>query len=649
MANSVKQKHQAGSPKMSAPSAQKPKGTPETKTNLKDLFSKTWWVWIVVAVTYLVFVPLFSQDYINYDDDWMIYENPYVTSFSASSIKGLFTEFYYGQYSPVAMTILGTFYTLGDGNIHWIKAYVLVLHILTSLLIFLLFKNLFSDRRFALLAMAFFALHPVQAEAVAWLSAGVKIVVFSFFAIAALHFWERFVVKRKPYQYILALILMALSCLSKEQAFVIPVFMLLISWFKQQKILNLRTILQYIPFVVMAGVFVYVTFQAVSSRNEITFQEFSLLQRLYYLSHSFVMYLKLMAFPVQQSLMYGIPDTGTFQMVLFPLLTLAFFVWMIKLGRKNKTAAMLFLFFLTSMILAFSLQLVALRDAIYADRYLYLGVPGFMLLVITLSERFAHRRLTTLFLIIVLIFSGVTNARVSKFKNGEVIWTDAIEKGYKTPLPYTNRGHYYRKQGKVNLALSDYNEALKINPRYYVALNNRGKVLFDQGKVDLAIEDYNRSLAVVPDYQLALSNRGSAYGAIGRYEEALADLTRVIRKDSLFEDSYLNRALVFYSLDRFEEALADVNSYLALVPDDADMLNHRALCYSRLQKYKEAVADYNAAIRIDPSKGAFYMNRSLVYNLTGDKKRALDDAKAAQAKGFSVHPDYFRLLSEQGR
>jgi protein O-mannosyl-transferase len=624
-----------------------PKSAGELKKNkakpAKKISGKYAWVVLVAAI--LVFTPLFNQEFINYDDDWMIYENPYVTGFSPEAVKMVFSDFYFGQYSPVSMVIIGIVNQLGGGEVLPFKIVGLFIHLINALLVFLLLKNIFQDKRIALVGMAFFVIHPVQVESVAWLSASFKVGIFAMFSLASLYCWERFAVCRKFLHYIGALLFMVMACFAKEQALVLPLFMLLISWYHKNRLFSLKNMLHYLPFLLVSVAFIVVTYLAVTSRTEVQLQQYSFGQRIYYLAFSFILYFRLLFFPGQLSLFYGVPEASGLQLVVFPILAVGLIYLCYRLAKSNRDVVFALLFVLISLLLTFALQLVTIRDTLYADRYLYLGVPFFFIALLLLAEKRFRVNLNPAIIIVLVVLSGVSFLRAQKFENSEVVWTDAIEKGYKNPLAYNNRGHYYRQQNKTALALRDYEEALKINPRYFRTLNNRGKILFDQGQVDVAMEDFNKALSIAPDFVSALSNRGAAFAAKGDFEAALTDLDKAIRLDSTDKNAYSNRALVYYYTNRFPEAISDVDRYLRLVPGDPDMYNLRALAYRQNEQFGEAMADFNRAISLNGNQGAFYQNRSFLNFAMGNLEAAYHDILRAQQLGLSVDPGYLARVN----
>lgn len=621
------------------------KGTPAVDNPLKPLPQS--YLWGVAALAILVYLPLLGQEYINYDDDWMIYENPFVTQLSAANIRLLFSGFYFGQYAPVSMLITGFLYNAGGGNVLLLKAGSLLLHLANTLLVYILFRNLLKDRRSGWIAMGFFALHPVQAESVAWLSASYKVGIFALFTLLGLIAWVKQLDTGKITWYLLALLCMLLACFSKEQALIFPLFILSISLFRGVKILRIKELTKFIPFLAASCAFVVVSYLAVSSRAEVKPQDYNLAERLFFLTYSFVSYLRLLIFPVRLAPFYGYPDPGPAGYLLYPLLSLLLGILLWRVSRRDKKVLWAFSFLFISLLLTFAFQVVSIRDTLYADRYLYLGVPAFFVALALVAGRYRLRGTDRAVWALLLLAAVLSFSRSRVFKNSETIWTDAIAKKYHNPLAYNNRGHYYRQISQYEKALADYNAALEINPDYHLSLNNRGKVYFDQGKVDLALADFNRCLSLAPEFPGALANRGAALASKGRTGEALRDLDKALSLDPVNTAALSNRALAFYNRDEFAKSAADITAYLALEPGDADMYNLRALCYNQMEMKKEALADYNRAIELKPGQGVFWQNRSYFFNKTGDIPRAMDDIAKAKALGLNIDPAYLRHLESK--
>ena len=71
---------------------------------------------------------------------------------------------------------------------------------------------------------------------------------------------------------------------------------------------------------------------------------------------------------------------------------------------------------------------------------------------------------------------------------------------------YTNRGNLYADKGEKDLALNDYNQAIKLNPQLAEAYVNRGTLYQEKGEYELALKDYNQAIKLNPQLAALVSS-----------------------------------------------------------------------------------------------------------------------------------------------
>jgi len=101
---------------------------------------------------------------------------------------------------------------------------------------------------------------------------------------------------------------------------------------------------------------------------------------------------------------------------------------------------------------------------------------------------------------------------------------------------YYNRGNAWRGKGEYDRAITDYSEAIRLNPKHTDAYYDRGVAWRDKGDLDKAIGDYSEVIRLDPKDATAYFNRGMANFFAGSMAKALADFNQISELDP--KDAY---------------------------------------------------------------------------------------------------------------
>jgi lipoprotein NlpI len=135
-------------------------------------------------------------------------------------------------------------------------------------------------------------------------------------------------------------------------------------------------------------------------------------------------------------------------------------------------------------------------------------------------------------------------------------------------MAYNNRGIAWRLKGEYDRAMADYNEAIRLDPKYANAYNNRASAWSEKGDFDRAIGDYSEAIRLNPKYADAYYNRAVAWRDKGDLDKAIADYSEVIRLDPKDATAFFNRAIASFFDGSIPKAVADFSQASELDPKD---------------------------------------------------------------------------------
>jgi tetratricopeptide (TPR) repeat protein len=164
---------------------------------------------------------------------------------------------------------------------------------------------------------------------------------------------------------------------------------------------------------------------------------------------------------------------------------------------------------------------------------------------------------------------------------------------------YWRRGYlYHEKQGDLTRAISDFDQAIKIDPKVTGLLLARAAALAQNGSRDRALLDYDEAI---------------------RLDTKNADL--YVRRGN-FLDGQLNDPV---------RAIANYNELIKIAPSYAYAYYYRSRLRERTKDYQGALSDANDAIRLDPKWPWGYLQRANAHEQSGNFDLASEDLKIAMS------------------
>lgn len=491
----------------------------------------------LAAITFAVFGQTASFSFINFDDNVYVYENPHVTAgLTEQSIRWVFSHPDCSFYHPLTMLSLMVdyqLYGLRAGGYHLTNVF---LHAASAIILFLVLREMTGSFWRGAFVAAVFAVHPLRAEAVAWVAQR-KEVLAGFFFMVTLAAYAWFARKpNSPFRYLTVIAAFILALLSKPTVVTLPFVLLLLDYWplgrsKHPGIVP-RLIWEKVPLLALAlGASVMTV--ATEGKWIAANAHVPLGARLANSGVSYVEYLRQMFWPTGLAVPYPFVPGGTpgWQILVSAALLIAVTLFVLTKSRSQPWLLVGWLWFLGMFVPMIGLLQVGAFSR--ADRYTYLPQIGLYLAISwTLAELHLKRRTAAVLMsAVVVALMASAWSQTSCWATDESLWSHSVAFTKNNTVAMSNLGADYLRNGKIDQAVALYNHALRTDPDNAESHNNYGLALLQEGKLDDAISHFQRSLELNPGNASAHLNLGSALRRQGKIRDAISQLQAALQID----------------------------------------------------------------------------------------------------------------------
>lgn len=395
----------------------------------------------------------------------------------------------------------------------------IIFHLLTVLAVYLL-VYLTINKKVALFSAAILAVHPLQTEAVTWISGGIYS-QYSFFIILALLFYV-LSVKDKKYYY-LSIASFILSLMSSEKAIVFP-FLLFVYQLAFKQLKNWKKLIA--PFVIGGSWALFYVLKVpgrISSLQVEHYQEPQTINPLFQIPIAISSYLELVFFPKGLTIYHSEMFFSTFNFYLKATVMVLFFGLIVFSYKKNR-----YLFFwLSFLIISLLPTLTPLGISwIVAERYIYLGAIGIYVAVGLCAQKLTkikngNNYFYGLLGLLILALTVRTIVRNNDWKNQDNLWIATAKYSPNSAQNHNNLGDLYGRRGDLARAAEEFKIAILLQPNYADAYHNLANTYSNMEELDKAIENYKQSLKFNPNLWQSYQNLSIIY-----YEQENFDLAK---------------------------------------------------------------------------------------------------------------------------
>ncbi len=610
----------------------------ETKDVRLSLFEHRWFrlaLIVLVVLTAVVFQGVLWGEFLRYDDDTYVLKNPLIHPLNLQTVGKMFTRTYFRSYTPLTHLSHAADLDIWGANPFGHHLLNYVLHLLNTALVFCLAAGMIlyvkirppegAERPWktlsegatppvflgALFAAAFFALHPLRVESVAWISDR-KDLLMTFFALLSFLSYLGFRLgSGRPGSrrwYLASVVSGILAMLAKTVASVIPIVFLLADLlvfelsFRGSR--GRKRILEKAPLFAGAALVGVASILAVGKilPHPRVLQR-TVVEEVLAPFYTWAFYIVKTLYPGGLSPLYAFPDV--WMLCAGVVATVSVTVIVVILARRAVRVPLFAWGFYTLVVLPTILARGPAGIQSWADRYSY--IPGVAISVVLgggvvwLMERLkgTMRWVAAGSLGFVLAALCILTIRqVPVWHDTVSLFTCAVEQNPRVIMAHTNLGNALTNAGRPDEAIASLERAVALNDRFAGAYQYLGLAYELKGDHRRAEGYYQKALALDSNMVEAYSNLGNALLAQGLYDRAIEQYTIAIRKDPEFSDPYYNLGVATYmkgdtlaAMDVFRTA-ADMN------PNSADTYVSMGIIYSDRGMEDSAYVQYAKAAEL---------------------------------------------------
>ena len=592
------------------------------KSSLKVPTGAGWWKqhWqvpavclVLAAITFAVFGQTAGFGFVNFDDDVYVYENARIASgLGLKSLASILTHADCNLYHPLTMLSL-----MGDYQIHGLHAggYHLtnvLLHTASVILLFLVLRQMTGALWRSAFVAAVFAIHPLRVESVAWVAER-KDVLSGLFFMLTIGAYVRYA--RRPWspaRYGLVVLLFALGLMAKPMLVTLPVVLLLLDYWPLRRVESRklsRLVLEKLPLLALSAVWCVATLLA-QNKSIQSSGSFSLPHRLGNALAACIIYLGQMVWPAGLAVLYPYPNMGlpSWEVALAGILLAGFSAVAVWRRRAQPWLLVGWLWYLAMLLPV--VGVVQVGTQAHADRYTYLPQIGVYVAVTWLAAEWGAKwrmsRMAIGGLMTVLLGALIICAwkQTVYWHDSETLWAHTIACTTGNYEARSNLGSTLLDKGKVDNAIIQFQEALRIDPRPANIHNNLGIALYQKGRLDESVAEFQKALQLDPDNAKTHNNLGRAFLQKGNAAEAIAHFQQALQLEP--SDPWPKMSLAWLLATCSEASLRNGNKAVELATQANDLtggenpifLHTLAAAFAEAGRFSEAVETAQRAFHL---------------------------------------------------
>ena len=636
----------------------------------------SWIQWVIplllALAAFAVFSSALSNQFVAWDDDLMLVDNPNYRGLGWPQLRWMFTTFHAGHYQPLSWITLGLDYSLWGIDPFGYHLTNLILHAVNTVIFYFVCRQLFTrifvaarEARWELdfsaaLATIFFALHPMRVESVVWATERRDVLSGGFF-LAAIYCYLRAQqaaalpsIARNRWLG-LAVAAQLLSLMAKATGITLPLVLVILDIYPLQRLRasvrtwfaadSRRVLGEKLPFLLLSLIFGVVALWAQQASGALRpVQLYFVSYRLGQAFYGICFYVWKTLLPIGLSPLYELPyDFEAWTGVFFACAGITALVSLLAFFRGGRWPWLGACLAYYVIVLAPVLGVAQSGSQLVADRYSYLSCLSWAALLGGLSFYVLQgiKPARMLIALVGIFGTGVslgllTHAQVGAWRDTESLWNHTLRVTPNSAIANFNLGKFYETNGNPENSMELYRRAVTINPTHTEAHYNLARLLGQQGQVDEAIAHYREALKFKPSDVETYNNLGQLLALQGNFIAALAAYQTALALHPQFAKAYFNLGRLFVRNGEFDRAIENFQNALKLAPDTAEIHAGLGEAYVRSGNIDQAIIHLDKAMKLKPELTG--VQTALTRLLETQARKNVAEKRSQAAMGLSTRP-----------
>lgn len=241
--------------------------------------------------------------------------------------------------------------------------------------------------------------------------------------------------------------------------------------------------------------------------------------------------------------------------------------------------------------------------------------------------------------------AGLIKMEAGEFEAAISNFVEAIRLEPGAALAYDSLGATYAAVGRIDEAIANGEQAVRLGPTLSTLHNNLSATYLTAGEFDRAVSSARKALEIDPSMAEAFNNLGNVRFTTGEFNDALEDYQKAVTLRPRYAEAWANKGLVLGQLGRTQEAVVALTKAIELDRDSAAAQLGLGKAYMALGRLVDAANAFEALLESDPQNVEAYRWLARSYFADGQGPKG----QAALTRGLSAVPESAALHHLQGQ